>query len=158
MRPNKDHGQFTWDLAKTKVDHESHVEEELSNQTFLSRVLLVEDNTVNQKVALKMLKDFGLHCDLAEDGLEAVHLARQNQYDLILMDLQMPNMDGYEATKVLREEEGLNKLTPIIALTANALYDVKNQCLQAGMNDFLAKPYKKALLQQLLARWLKAKV
>ncbi|MAA71113.1 MAG: hybrid sensor histidine kinase/response regulator [Bermanella sp.] len=150
--------QFTWDLAKTKVDHESHVEEELSNQTFLSRVLLVEDNTVNQKVALKMLKDFGLHCDLAEDGLEAVHLARQNQYDLILMDLQMPNMDGYEATKVLREEEGLNKLTPIIALTANALYDVKNQCLQAGMNDFLAKPYKKALLQQLLARWLKAKV
>jgi signal transduction histidine kinase/ActR/RegA family two-component response regulator len=150
--------QFTWDLAKTKADNYIHVEEELAAETFLSRVLLVEDNAVNQKVALKMLKDFGLYCDLAEDGLQAVHFARQNQYDLILMDLQMPNMDGYQATKVLREEEGLNKLTPIVALTANALYDVKNQCLQAGMNDFLAKPYKKALLQQLLTRWLKVKV
>lgn len=150
--------QFTWELATTQADYQIEAEEELAAETFLSRVLLVEDNTVNQKVALKMLKDFGLHCDLAEDGLQAVHLARQNQYDLILMDLQMPNMDGYQATKVLREEEGLNKITPIIALTANALYDVKNQCLQAGMNDFLAKPYKKALLQQLLTRWLKVKV
>ena len=70
----------------------------------------------------------------------------------------MPNMDGYQATKALRQEDGLNKVTPIVALTANALYDVKNQCLQAGMNDFLAKPYKKALLQQLLTRWLKVKV
>lgn len=152
--------QFTWELAKTKVDQLAPVkqEQEQALEAFLSRVLLVEDNTVNQKVAMKMLKDFGLTCDLAEDGSQAVHLARQNQYDLILMDLQMPNMDGYQATKVLREEEGLNKVTPIIALTANALYDVKNQCLQAGMNDFLAKPYKKALLHQLLTRWLKVKV
>lgn len=149
---------FTWELAKHKLEVRSVVPEELEAENFLSRVLLVEDNTVNQKVALKMLKDFGLYCDLAEDGLQALHLARQNQYDLILMDLQMPNMDGYQATKALREEEGLNKVTPIIALTANALYDVKNQCLQAGMNDFLAKPYKKALLQQLLTRWLKVKV
>ncbi|MFT5593524.1 MAG: signal transduction histidine kinase [Oceanicoccus sp.] len=149
---------FTWELAKHKLELRSVVPEELDAENFLSRVLLVEDNAVNQKVALKMLKDFGLYCDLAEDGLQALHLARQNQYDLILMDLQMPNMDGYQATKALREEEGLNKVTPIIALTANALYDVKNQCLQAGMNDFLAKPYKKALLQQLLTRWLKVKV
>lgn len=150
--------QFTWDVAKNKIDPPPVVPEELAAENFLSRVLLVEDNEVNQKVALKMLKDFGLYCDLAEDGLQAVHLAKQNQYDLILMDLQMPNMDGYQATKALRQEEGLNKVTPIVALTANALYDVKNQCLQAGMNDFLAKPYKKALLQQLLTRWLKVKV
>lgn len=150
--------QFTWDVAKNKVDAHPVIPEELAAENFLSRVLLVEDNEVNQKVALKMLKDFGLYCDLAEDGLQAVHLAKQNQYDLILMDLQMPNMDGYQATKALRQEDGLNKVTPIVALTANALYDVKNQCLQAGMNDFLAKPYKKALLQQLLTRWLKVKV
>lgn len=150
--------QFTWEIEENSVVKAAQAEKELESPTFVSRVLLVEDNTVNQKVALKMLKDFGLYCDLAEDGLQALHLARQNQYDLILMDLQMPNMDGYQATKVLREEEGLNKLTPIVALTANALYDVKNQCLQAGMNDFLAKPYKKALLQQLLTRWLKVKV
>lgn len=150
--------QFTWEIEENSVVKATQAEKELESPTFVSRVLLVEDNTVNQKVALKMLKDFGLYCDLAEDGLQALHLARQNQYDLILMDLQMPNMDGYQATKVLREEEGLNKLTPIVALTANALYDVKNQCLQAGMNDFLAKPYKKALLQQLLTRWLKVKV
>ncbi|MFY0640948.1 MAG: response regulator [Bermanella sp.] len=150
--------QFTWDVAKNRIDTPAVVPEELAAENFLSRVLLVEDNEVNQKVALKMLKDFGLYCDLAEDGLQAVHLAKQNQYDLILMDLQMPNMDGYQATKALRQEEGLNKVTPIVALTANALYDVKNQCLQAGMNDFLAKPYKKALLQQLLTRWLKVKV
>ncbi|MGR6874667.1 response regulator [Pseudomonas sp. HK3] len=150
--------QFTWELASKKMDVRPIVPEELELESFMSRVLLVEDNVVNQKVALKMLKDFGLYCDLAEDGVQAVHLARQNQYDLILMDLQMPNMDGYQATKALREEEGLNKVTPIVALTANALYDVKNQCLQAGMNDFLAKPYKKALLHQLLTRWLKVKV
>lgn len=150
--------EFTWDVAKNRIDPPALVPEELAAENFLSRVLLVEDNEVNQKVALKMLKDFGLYCDLAEDGLQAVHLAKQNQYDLILMDLQMPNMDGYQATKALRQEDGLNKVTPIVALTANALYDVKNQCLQAGMNDFLAKPYKKALLQQLLTRWLKVKV
>jgi len=150
--------QFTWDLAISDSDNRIVKTEEVAAETFQSRVLLVEDNEVNQKVALKMLKDFGLHCDLAEDGLQALHLARLNQYDLILMDLQMPNMDGYQATRALREEEGLNKVTPIVALTANALYDVKNQCLKAGMNDFLAKPYKKMLLQQLLTRWLKVKV
>jgi len=73
------------------------------------------------------------------------------------MDLQMPNMDGYEATRAIRKEEGLNQKTPIIALTANAFYDVKNQCLKVGMNDFLAKPYKKALLGDLLVNWIKVK-
>ena len=101
-----------------------------------------------------MLQDLGLSCDLAIDGLEALKLCRQNQYQLILMDLQMPNMDGYEATRAIRQEEGLNQNTVIIALTANALFDVKNHCMQAGMNDFLAKPYKKSSLKELLTRWL----
>lgn len=150
--------QFTWELAMGDVDQPILLPEELSVDALQHRVLLVEDNVVNQKVALRMLKDFGLQCDLAEDGVQALVQARQNQYDLILMDLQMPNMDGYQATQTIREEEGLNKSTPIVALTANALYDVKNQCLQAGMNDFLAKPYKKALLQEVLTRWLTIKV
>jgi len=147
--------QFTWDVDSTERKQKTAADEEELSDLYDSRVLLVEDNIVNQKVALKMLKDFGVQCDLAEDGVKALHLARQYQYDLILMDLQMPNMDGYQATQAIRQEEGLNKVTPIVALTANALYDVKNQCLQAGMNDFLAKPYKKALLQKLLVRWLK---
>ncbi|NVK37672.1 MAG: response regulator [Gammaproteobacteria bacterium] len=150
--------QFTWELAMGEIEKVAEQPEVMPASSFQYRVLLVEDNVVNQKVALRMLTDFGLQCDLAEDGVEALVLARQNQYDLILMDLQMPNMDGYQATKTIRAEEGLNKVTPIVALTANALYDVKNQCLQAGMNDFLAKPYKKALLQQLLTRWLNVKV
>ncbi|GAA6135282.1 ATP-binding protein [Oceaniserpentilla sp. 4NH20-0058] len=149
--------QFTWDLDVLEKTNTLEPIKEVECETFQSRVLLVEDNVVNQKVALKMLADFGLNCDLAADGVQALHLTRQNQYDLILMDLQMPNMDGYQATKAIRSEEGLNKITPIVALTANALYDVKNQCLQAGMNDFLAKPYKKALLQHLLVRWLKVR-
>lgn len=147
--------QFNWELDNSNTPSKLERTEASVPEVFESKILLVEDNVVNQKVALKMLQDFGVSCDLAEDGAQALHLARQFQYDLILMDLQMPNMDGYQATKILRKEEGLNKVTPIIALTANALYDVKNQCLQAGMNDFLAKPYKKALLQKVLSRWLK---
>jgi len=147
--------QFTWDLDTEDSKPQSKPPEDEVTELFDSRILLVEDNIVNQKVALKMLKDFGVQSDLAEDGVQALQLVRQHQYDLILMDLQMPNMDGYQATKAIRQEEGLNKVTPIVALTANALYDVKNQCLQAGMNDFLAKPYKKALLKKLLVRWLK---
>ena len=69
----------------------------------------------------------------------------------------MPNMDGYQATQIIRQEPNFNQTTPIVALTANAFYDVKNQCLQVGMNDFLAKPYKKDLLRDLLSRWLNAK-
>lgn len=150
--------QFAWDLS---APSESDLDEELASdisEQYSGNILLVEDNEVNQKVALRMLENFGLNIDLAIDGVEALALCRQHQYDLVFMDLQMPNMDGYEATKAIRKEAGLNQDTPIIALTANAFYDVKGNCIEAGMSDFLAKPYKKEYLKDLLAKWLNIRV
>lgn len=117
-------------------------------------ILLVEDNDVNQKVAQRMLQHFGIRCDLAVDGRQAINLSESRRYDLILMDLQMPNVDGYEATSVIRNGQSSNVKTPIVALTANAFSDVKVQCLKVGMDDFLAKPYKKESLHDLLDKWL----
>jgi len=149
--------QYVWDCVTKQADQLEEVVIGEEQKLFSESILLVEDNEVNQKVALKMLSTFGLKVDVAVDGVQALKMCRQFSYQLIFMDLQMPNMDGYEATKAIRSEEGLNQDTPIIALTANAFYDVKNQCLKAGMNDFLAKPYKKALLRDLLASWLTIK-
>lgn len=150
--------QFEWDMSTPDQEpvHDDVVTDE--SEQYEGHILLVEDNEVNQKVALKMLENFGLEIDLAADGLEALTQCRQHQYDLIFMDLQMPNLDGYEATKAIRKEEGLNQQTPIIALTANAFYDVKANCMEAGMNDFLAKPYKQEYLKDLLSKWLKVNV
>ncbi len=149
--------QFVWDCATNQNDQIKAASLSEDSKQFSGSILLVEDNEVNQKVALKMLSTFGLTCDLAVDGVQALKMCRQRAYELIFMDLQMPNMDGYEATKAIRAEEGLNQNVPIIALTANAFYDVKTQCLKVGMNDYLAKPYKKALLGDLLASWLTIK-
>lgn len=123
-------------------------------QKFSARVLLVEDNDVNQKVAIRMMNYMGLTVDVASDGIQAIKMANQFAYDIIFMDLQMPRMDGYEAAKRIRTQENINNKTPIVALTANAFFDVKEQCLQVGMNDFLAKPYKKSSLINILNRWL----
>ncbi len=149
--------QFVWDCATNQHKQVTQASLSKDSKQFNGSILLVEDNEVNQKVALKMLSTFGLTCDLAVDGVQALNMCRQRAYDLVFMDLQMPNMDGYEATTAIRAEEGLNQNVPIIALTANAFYDVKSQCLKIGMNDFLAKPYKKALLGELLANWLTLK-
>lgn len=150
--------QFVWEFA-TPSEGEPEDDQVIdSGERYNGHILLVEDNDVNQKVAVKMLANFGLNIDMATDGTEAVSLSREKEYDLIFMDLQMPNMDGYEATKSIRQTVGPNQDTPIIALTANAFYDVKDQCMEAGMNDFLAKPYKKNYLKDLLAKWLHVRV
>ncbi len=124
------------------------------SERYDATVLLVEDNDVNQKVAQRMLQHYGIRCDLAMDGRQAINLSEGRRYDLIFMDLQMPNVDGYEATSVIRNGQSSNVKTPIVALTANAFSDVKGQCLKVGMDDFLAKPYKKETLQEILAKWL----
>lgn len=118
-----------------------------------SRVLLVEDNAMNQKITLRMLAKLGYQADLAEDGCEAITACQSQHYDLILMDLQMPNMGGLEATVALRGESA-TELTPIIALTANAQASDRERCLSAGMNDFLAKPAKLDLLEERLQHYL----
>ncbi|MDF2446598.1 MAG: hypothetical protein K0S46_1834 [Moraxellaceae bacterium] len=119
------------------------------------RVLLAEDNAVNQKVAARMLEKMGAHVDVAGTGLEAVRMCLQTRYDLVLMDCQMPDMDGYAATREIRRLQALSaspRGVPVIALTANTLEGDRERCLECGMNDFLGKPIRQ---QDLLATLLR---
>lgn len=121
------------------------------------RVLLVEDNPVNQRVASAMLEKLGCNCVLAEDGQQALQRLRQEAFDVVLMDCQMPEMDGYEATRQHRAEEGSvpgRRRLPIIALTANAFQADRRKCLEAGMDDFLAKPVTLEALRRKLGEWV----
>ena len=117
------------------------------------RVLVVDDNAVNQKVATKMLEKFGCRIDLASSGREAVELWARVPYALILMDCHMPDMDGFEATAEIRRRENPDSRTPIVALTANAMAGDRDRCLEAGMDDYLAKPIKPAELRAAVTRW-----
>ncbi len=121
-----------------------------------ARLLLVEDNPVNQKVALVTLRRLGYEVDLAGNGVEALEISARQRYDLIFMDCQMPEMDGFEATRALRKREQEMPLprTPIVALTANALEGDREQCIAAGMDDYLTKPFKREQLEAILDRWL----
>ena len=122
-----------------------------------ARVLLVEDNPANQRVASTMLRMLGCEVDLAEDGHEAIAKAKGAAYDVILMDCQMPNMDGFEATAAIRAWEQQNqvtRLTPIIAVTANALPTDRERCLAAGMSDYRSKPFSMTELKNSLERCL----
>jgi CheY-like chemotaxis protein len=116
------------------------------------RVLLVEDNPVNQTVIEAMLRSLGYDVDVVSDGAEAVNQVREHLYSAVLMDCRLPVLDGYEASRQIRLIPGRTEL-PIIALTANALLGDRDACLAAGMNDYLAKPFKRADLQQVLHRW-----
>jgi len=116
-------------------------------------VLLAEDNLFNQKVACGMLKLLGCQVTLAANGSQALETARINEFDLIFMDCQMPEMDGYEATRRIRELPGANANIPIIAITANAFRGDREACLASGMDDYLTKPVGKAQFDQMLAKW-----
>ena len=116
-------------------------------------VLLVEDNPVNQTVIEAMLRSLGFSVSVATDGAQAVRSAEGNDFEVILMDCRLPIIDGYEATRQIRQLPGRGKV-PIIALTANALQGDRETCLSAGMNDYLAKPFKRNDLQQILQRWV----
>jgi signal transduction histidine kinase/CheY-like chemotaxis protein/HPt (histidine-containing phosphotransfer) domain-containing protein len=118
-------------------------------------VLLVEDNQINQEVACAMLHTLGLNTSIASNGQEAVERVRGGEFDLVLMDCQMPVMDGFEATAAIRQlPMGRGERLPIIALTANAMQGDEHRCLSAGMDAFLPKPYTLVQLQALLAQWL----
>ncbi len=135
------------------LDHD----ENPKNQPVSGRwsVLLAEDNVINQKVARAMLTGEGCTVDVAENGLRAVEMAAAKTYDLILLDCQMPEMDGYEAAGAIRELEKQDRRTPIIAATASAFKEDKARCLSAGMDDYISKPITKASLSAVLERWLK---
>lgn len=123
------------------------------------RILVAEDNPINQKVAQAMIEKLGYDVDIVANGLETLDALRLIQYDLVLMDCQMPEMDGFEATRRIRLEDSgvLNSHVPIVAMTASAMSDDRNRCLQSGMNDFIAKPVHIQELQKMLAAWLREK-
>jgi signal transduction histidine kinase/DNA-binding response OmpR family regulator len=121
-----------------------------------ARILLAEDNAINQKVAQAMLNRLGFKADVVGNGHEALRALEMINYDLVLMDCLMPDMDGYEATATIRNPESkvLNHAVPIIAMTANAMKGDREQCFKAGMDDYLAKPVSKKELAEVLEKWL----
>jgi PAS domain S-box-containing protein len=145
------------EIAPGKQDHASSPADAAGYPRFVGRVLLVEDNQVNQTVALGILKKLGLQTDVATDGLEALKALKQTEFDVVLMDVQMPGMDGLEATREIRRREkisGKHPGIPIIAMTAGAMMEDRDRSLAAGMDDHLTKPIDPRSLCDALARWL----
>jgi len=119
-----------------------------------ARILVAEDNLVNQKIAMMLLEKLGHQADVVANGLEAIDSLTRQEYDLVLMDVQMPELDGIEATKRIRSEFTTNNQPTIIAVTANAMNGDKEKCLEAGMDDYLAKPVTLQSLEKSLSKWL----
>lgn len=138
------------DILPPQKSETDYISSELGGQ----RILLVEDNPINQFVATEILKSQGIETDIANNGKEALQMSEKNQYDVILMDVQMPEMDGYEATRFLRQKHSKTTL-PIIAMTAHAMQDERQKCLNEGMNDHIAKPIQAETLFETLKKWIK---
>ena len=135
-------------MEKSEVIHE----EVLQHDTV--KILVAEDNVVNQTVARHMLSKLGYGLEIAEDGDQAVRLATSLEYDIIFMDVQMPNKDGITATKEIRTLDGPNQTKPIIAMTAFAMEKDRDRCIDAGMDDYISKPIKKEDINKMLKKWL----
>jgi len=148
--------RFWFELGFIKVDiptNDPQTQEESEAKIIVGKkVLLVEDNQMNIMVAQKFLKKWQLEIEVAQNGAEAVAKAEHNVYDVVLMDLQMPVMDGYQATRLIRE---FDKDTPIIALTASALLKVRQEVIAAGMNDYITKPFDPSELKRKIAHYVK---
>ena len=158
-------GSIFWFTARLDKDHSprlhvpvtpTHAEYLIFERHHGRRVLLVDDESVNLEVAQYMLEDVGLVVDTAADGLQAIARARETNYAVILMDMQMPNLDGVKATVQIRQIPECRRV-PIVAMTANAFAEDKARCLAGGMNDFIAKPFSPDLLYSTLLKWLEQK-
>jgi len=119
-----------------------------------ARILLAEDNEVNQRIAVKILERIGCRVDVAVNGVKALEALDSTRYDLVLMDCQMPELDGFEATRLLREREGDGHRTPVVAMTANAMSGDRERCLEAGMDGYLTKPVRPDELTAAISQWL----
>ena len=118
---------------------------------------LAEDNAINQKVAMLTLGKLGYRVEIVSNGREALDALEKNCYDLVLMDCQMPEMDGFAATREIRKLKSKNRYIPVIAMTAHAMKGYMNKCIEAGMNDYLSKPVKPQALLNMLEKWIKTK-
>nr|WP_320012241.1 ATP-binding protein [uncultured Desulfobulbus sp.] len=152
-------GSTFWFTARLPLGEATELQSETNMPSSLvglrqgARVLLVEDNEINQEVATEILERFGLSVEIADNGERACHKVTNNEYDLILMDMQMPVLDGVAATRRIRTMPGKGDI-PIVAMTANAFEDDRKHCEDAGMNGFVAKPVEPDQLRLTLARWL----
>ncbi len=138
------------DTPSTTRNGKARVKQDWTSKT----VLIVDDNEINRKVAAKILSINRLGIEMAANGKEAISRAREQRFDCILMDIEMPVMNGLEATRIIREHEGLNRETPILALTAHALKGDRERYLQNGMNDYLSKPLNKEELREKVGYWI----
>ncbi len=122
------------------------------------KILLAEDNRINQKVALKMLEGLGYVADIAENGKEVIEILRNTDYDIVFMDVQMPEIDGIEATRLIRTDNRItNPRVPIVAMTAHAMKEDREMCLQAGMDDYISKPVSAEEILEKLEKWVDGK-
>ncbi|MBN4061162.1 response regulator, partial [bacterium AH-315-I18] len=131
-------------VLKQEIDKDVHTQ-------FTGHCLVAEDGLINQKVIKRLLEKAGIEVDIAKDGIEALEQAQSKSFDLIFMDMQMPKMNGYEATKAIRKA-GLT--TPIVALTANAMKGDDKECIETGCNDYMAKPIDRKKLYKTLGKYL----
>ncbi len=144
-------------IAPLETLSDPNTDEQL--MTFRGRVLVVEDNHINQQVTMTMLRRAGCRVALASNGRKALEASSSGSYDIIFMDCQMPEMDGYECARIIRQREAENgarhgRPIPVVALTAHAMKGDREKCLEAGMNDYLSKPFSRRQLQTVLGRWL----
>jgi signal transduction histidine kinase/ActR/RegA family two-component response regulator len=147
----------SFDKAEITAEQQDTRKAGTEKQTFDARILLVEDNPVNQMIAQKMLEKFGLTAIVANNGVEAHHVLAMQKFDLVLMDCQMPEMDGFEATRLIRDRSILSLSDdelPVIAMTANVMSGDRERCLEAGMSDYIGKPVQMDELKSLLKKWL----
>jgi CheY-like chemotaxis protein len=144
------------EAAQLKPADDQRADEMLKREFAGASVLLVEDNRVSREIAGTILRNVDAAVEMANDGVEAVECAKRGRFALILMDVQMPRLDGLQATRAIRQMDHLSD-TPILAMTANAYLDDKVRCLEAGMDDVITKPFDPEVLYRVLLRWLRSK-
>ncbi|MCA0756843.1 response regulator [Paenibacillus sp. N4] len=139
---------YAFDIALPELQEEAELQQEKP-----LRILVAEDNEINQQLSLRMLVKLGYQADIAQDGSQALQMAKDNRYDLILMDIQMPVMDGLEATRRILGELSAGEKPIIIAMTANVLSGERERCIEAGMTDFISKPIRMHILKEMIERY-----